>query len=96
MSEKPDEKEAEPEEQVDESDLEDLGEPVSELQTLVTPVPEGFFSRVQNTIRRRELAADMTRFSIWTPALVFMEYIAAFFSAFGPQSTSDSDSEENE
>ena len=77
-------------------ELEDLGAPVTELQLLADPVPESFLGRIQRTIRRRELAADVTRFSLWTPALVFLEYLAAFFSAFGSTSTPDPDRQETE
>ena len=59
----------------------ELGPPVVELRSLRDPVPPAVLARIGNTIRRRELAADVTRFWLWTPFLVLMEYVGAAFES---------------
>ncbi|MEZ4416220.1 MAG: hypothetical protein R3E10_10790 [Gemmatimonadota bacterium] len=70
-----------------------LGAPVGELRALRDPVPSTLLGRVHNSIRRRELAADVTRFSLWTPFLVLLEYLTVLFEAFGPKPGSGPDQE---
>lgn len=62
---------------------EDLGPPIAELQELRDPVPEGFGDRIRNAIHRRSLAGDLTRFTLWAPAAVFLEFLASLFSWLG-------------
>jgi len=74
----------------------DLGAPIPELQELRDPVPEGFADRIRNAIHRRSLAGDLTRFTFWAPAAVFLELLASLFGWIGgveepPEETGNED-----
>ena len=73
------------------NDADDLGEPVAELRLLRDDVPAGFLDRIRNSIHRRSLAGDLTRFSIWAPATVFLEFLASLFDALGRPGGNEND-----
>ena len=75
---------------------EDLGEPVSELRLLSEPSPDGFFSRVRDSIGRRLLVGDVVDFGIPVMLATMMEYIAVLFSVFGVSGPEQEEKEDHE
>lgn len=62
------------------TDDEDLGAPIAELQDLSLPVEARFGTRVRNGIERRVLAGDLVDV-VWSgPVAVLLEFINALFS----------------
>ena len=68
-------------------------EPVLELQELAEEPGDGFGGRVQRSILRRGLAADLAGYAWFSPFRILIEYLGMVFSlASGGSTTGDGDS----
>lgn len=66
----------------DDDDLIDLGDPIVELKELGEDPKAGFVSRLINSLRRRDLSAQLVTLS-WTGlGTVLLEFLQALFSVF--------------
>jgi len=72
-----------PEEEADDVSDESMGEPIAALLGHAMPAPSGLMPRVRNSIFRRTLAGDVTRFAAWGPITALLELLRAIFESFG-------------
>jgi hypothetical protein len=75
----------------------DLGPPLSELAEYSVPAAPDLKVRIRNSIERRNLAAEITGFSIFSLFSVLMEYLGSAFEALAAMTALETrDTEANE
>jgi len=66
-----------------EDDIQDMGEPIAELQDLSLEAEPDLYDRVRRRIERRSLASSFMSAAWLVPVLIVLEIVSMVFSSFG-------------
>jgi hypothetical protein len=79
-----------------EGTLDDLGEPIAELEGLEEDVSRGFVGRVLSALHRRSLVGQMATMAWTASAQAFFEFLGMLFSLFAPGEFESDDPEKED